>query len=529
MAIDRWNGNGDWRANPTNWSLGTPPASGDTAIIDSGTATLGTSESASVAALTVVAGSGVTLGNGAALTTTAGLHNNGNLNVTGNGAAVTVGAKLANAGNTYIGSTGLSASTSVTAAGLSNSGSLTVQGNAASGTTNQATLDITGAVPATVTGSIRILGDADLQIANQLTTIGTGAFFQIDGAQARVTIGNTTTSAIQGLALNDGLANFDGNCSLGAGGSSITTTTNFTNNGTLWVDYYGGDGATSVTFGGKLINYGLAIIGNTSLGANAGPNVPTTVTAAGFANHGSVVVQGNASSGATNETVLDITSTSAASATGYLRVGGYADVALVSKITAIGAGGWLELDGAQASISLGAGATSTALASLSANYGTYVLRGGSAYGAGGASVSATTGLNNAGALSVDAYGGDGGSTLSLGAALTNSGSVVIGNTSLRASTHVIAGGLANNGTLALQGNVSSGTSNQAVLDITKASSTTATGYTRVGGDANLQLVSKITAVGAGAWLELDGAQASISLGAGATSTALASLTANAGT
>jgi hypothetical protein len=43
MAIDDWNGTGDWNLSPTDWSLGAPPSSTKDAEIQSGDSTLSTS------------------------------------------------------------------------------------------------------------------------------------------------------------------------------------------------------------------------------------------------------------------------------------------------------------------------------------------------------------------------------------------------------------------------------------------------------------------------------------------------------
>jgi hypothetical protein len=43
MAIDDWNGTGDWNLNPTDWSLRAPPSSTEDAEIQSGDSALSTS------------------------------------------------------------------------------------------------------------------------------------------------------------------------------------------------------------------------------------------------------------------------------------------------------------------------------------------------------------------------------------------------------------------------------------------------------------------------------------------------------
>jgi fibronectin-binding autotransporter adhesin len=527
MAIDRWNGSGNWTGNPGDWSTASPPASTDIAEIQTGTDTL--TSAASVKSIVIDSGALLTADTGASLTTTRGI-NNASVFATAANSTVTIGGTLTNSGITIIGNTTvLSASTTVTAAGLHNTGLLILQGNATSGTTNQATLDITAAAPATATGNTRVSGDAMLEFASGgITAIGTGAVFELDGAQARVSIGSGTTStALSGLASSAGTFLLSGDTGRGAGGASVTTTTGFSNAGNLEVDSLSfGDGGSTLTFGGTLTNSSAAFIGNIGLSA------ATTVTASGLDNSGTLVLQGNAASGATNLATLDITAAAPTTATGIIRVIGDALIEFKSGgITAIGSNATLELDGAEARVSIGPGTTSSALSGLASNAGTLMLRGNTSFGDGGSVVTTTTSVTNTGTLSVDALGfGDGGSTLTLGGTLTNSATANIGNIGLSTATTVTAKGLNNTGSLVLQGNDASGATQLATLDITAAATKTATGFTRVSGDAMLEFASGgIAAIGYGSWLELDGAEARASILSGTTSTALTKLASNAGT
>ena len=245
------------------------------------------------------------------------------------GTKVTFGGTFTNMGsatigNTDLGGNGSGGSTTVTASGFVNTrtATLVLQGNTANATTHQATLDITGASSADVSGTLRVLGDADLELTTGITSVDTTGFLQIDGDEARISLGaGKTSTGVSGLTYNGGTVNFDGNCSLGYGGTTVTTTVQFTNalGATLWVDYYGGDGGTQVTFGGALDNAGTAIIGNTDLGAN-GSGGSTTVKATTLASSGSLTIQGNASSGTTNNASLILSGAAATDVTGYLRV-----------------------------------------------------------------------------------------------------------------------------------------------------------------------------------------------------------------
>ena len=281
-----------------------------------------------------------------------------------------------------------------------------------------------------------------------ITSIAGGAWLELDGSEAKITTGGTTVSALQGLATNNGTLLLRGNSGYGAGGASVTTTTALTNNGTLWVDQYGGDGGSTLTLGGALTNWGTAVIGNSALSAS------TTVKATALTNNNSLIIQGNVSSGTTDLATLDIAGAAAAAATGYTRISGDALLEFASGgITSIAGGAWFELDGSEARITTG-GTTVSALQGLAINNGTLLLRGDTNMGADGVSVTTTTALTNNGTLWVDQYGGDGGSTLTLGGALTNWGTAVIGNNNLSAATTVTASSLANDGSLSLNGSSS---------------------------------------------------------------------------
>ena len=528
MTTDIWNGNGNWTANPTDWSTGSSPPSSDDAEIASGTDTLTTTTS--VHSVTIAPAANLNLTGAASLTTTANLTNLGALgfDVNGNdgGAKVTVGGTLVNFGSITVGNSALTAAATLAAAALADRGSLTIQGNAASKTTLQATVAITAAAPTTLSATDIVRGDGDLKFGSgAITQVAYGGALELDGAQARVSIGSgTTNSALTTLASNYGTLTMRGGTSYGAGGSSVTTSVGFTNSGVVNVDVNGGEGGSSLTLGGVLANSGVFNVGNNGLSA------ATTVAASGLVNSDQLTLQGNGASGPTNRATLNIGGAAPASLTANTFVRGDADLVFKSgAITSIGAGALLEIDGAQARISIGAGTTSSALATLTAVYGTLYLRGDTSYGAGGSSVKTTVGLTNDNVVSVDVYGGEGGSTLAIGGAITNRRYLTIGNNDLSAATMVTAAALANSGTLTLQGNEASGATNQATLNIGAAAPASLTAITQVRGDADLQFKSgAITSIGVNGELEIDGAQARVSVGAGTTNSALTTLTANYG-
>ena len=69
---------------------------------------------------------------------------------------------------------------------LVNNGTLLVEGNSASGTTDKASLILSGAAPLTSTGLVFVSGDATLQFGSGgITTVGSGASLELDGAGAQ--------------------------------------------------------------------------------------------------------------------------------------------------------------------------------------------------------------------------------------------------------------------------------------------------------------------------------------------------------
>ena len=172
-----------------------------------GSCTISTSGKAR--ALTVDLSAALYMGNGASLTTTSFLNNAGYFDVYGNGAAATLGGALFNSGTVNIGSTGLTASTTVQTTNLYNTGTLILAGNTTSGTANQATLKVTGSNPTTVAGTFYLEGDFDLQLTNSFTGVGVGASFYLYGAQARASIGaGSTEQRVGGAGGQPGRARF---------------------------------------------------------------------------------------------------------------------------------------------------------------------------------------------------------------------------------------------------------------------------------------------------------------------------------
>ena len=108
---------------------------------------------------------------GSSITTSGALANNGLIDVdagvlgTGDagGSTLTIGGTLTNAGDLDIGNGFLTTAATVIAAGLSNAATGTID---LTGGSAQATLDITAAAPATLTGFVFLQGDALLEFGS---------------------------------------------------------------------------------------------------------------------------------------------------------------------------------------------------------------------------------------------------------------------------------------------------------------------------------------------------------------------------
>ena len=455
------------------------------------------------------------------------------------GSGLTFGGALTNNGDLDIGNSGLTIATTVTAAALSNAAMGTVN---LTGGTAQATLDIAGAAPSTLTGFYYLQGDTLLEFGSgHITAIAANSELSIGGPGARVALSSATTSnsALTALASNSGI--------LDLGDTSLTTTTAFANHNQLSVD--GGTlnlgGAltntgnfsiddSSPTIGGALTNSGdlsiddgnLTIHGGLtnsgSIQINAGSSA-IQVTASALSNTGTIDLSGGA-----GRATLDISAAAPATLTGSLGLSGNALMEFASGgITTIATGASLALDGPRARVALSSNTTiSGALTGLSKNLGAFDL-------ADGAAVAITTALTNSGTLYLNSlfYGSDfsddGGSTLTIGGVLTNTAQINIGNSEILAPTAVTAASLANTGTIDLTGSGAV----RASLDSAAAAPATWTGTANLSGDALLEFHSGgITAIASGADLSLNGADALVALSTAlTTNSALTGLATNAGT
>ncbi|MBV9860284.1 MAG: hypothetical protein JO038_09310, partial [Alphaproteobacteria bacterium] len=542
MATDTWNGIGTWDTD-ANWSEGHPPAPADDAVIASGQDELDNPGTV-VNSLTIDSNAQLILRNtGGTDTVTHDLVNDGFLYVDetgyGNGGStLTIGGTLTNSSYVFIGNTGLSADTTVSAAALDDSSGIYIEvtGNTNAGTTNQASLEIAGAAPVTLTRNLILQGDALVDFGSGgIATIASGAELELQGSEARVSSGTTPTDTATSTALT-GLTDIVGELDLrgnapAAGGATVTTTTDLDNSGNLFVDYDGyGDGGSTLSIAGTLTNSTNVQIGNTGLSGD------TTVSAAALVNTGQIFLTGNTNSGTTDQATINIAGMAPTTLTGDFYLQGDALLDFGSGVIAtIASGAEIRLEGSGSRVSSGTTttdtATSTALTGLTANAGVLDLRGDSP-AAGGATVTTTTDLDSSNAIYVDYDGyGDGGSTLSIGGTLTNSGVLFIGNTGLVADTNVSAMALANTsaGQIHIVGNTGSATSDQATFAVGGPAPTSLEGNVFLQGDALLDFASgAIATIASDAFLGLDGAEARVSSGTTptdtATSTALTGLT-----
>jgi hypothetical protein len=414
----------------------------------------------------------------------------------------------------FIGNSGISQATIVTAAGLSNTGTIEIQGSA----TTQPALEIGAAAPSTWTGRADLFGDALLQFSGTglISTIGNGAQITLTGPQAYVAaagINSTSNSALRGLTSNQGTFGL-------AIGASVTTSGGLNNAGILTVDSGSADGS-SLNVTGTLSNSATAqftgvIIGNSSV------SQPVTVTTGGLANTGTFsITSGTASAtvtsptltntgaininGGTAQAALEVGSPASAIWTGTADLTGNALLQFTgtSQIGTIGSSSQINLSGPQAFVAA-AGINSTSNSALTGL--TTIASSGGLELENGATLKTNGGLTVNGGLDVD-VASPGGSRLDITGTLANNGTVSIGNGPRFVSqpTTVTAANLANVGTTNITGTAPA----QSALDIGTPAPSTWTGSAFLSGDALLQFTgtNQIGTIGNNATINLTGPQA----------------------
>jgi len=441
------------------------------------------------------------LENGAALATSlVDLSNSYYIEVdlAGNGGShLSIGGTLINENNLYVGNTGLTVATAVSAAALSNYGSITL----ASGTA-AASLKLTGGFANGHNGSVAIdnngAGGSIMTVGTTLTNNGT---FTIGSAN----LGRATTVMAAALA-NAGTINMNegtvATATLNITGAAPTTLSGtYTLSGAALVKF-GSGGVTAIGSGAQLTLNGAKAL----MALSAAPTTNSALT--GLAGNAGTLIQEN---GAKLTTGGDL-------ANSY-----YVEVDLAgSGGSSLAVGGtltneyYLYIGNTALTV-----ATTVSAAALN-NYGTLNLSSGTAV----AALKVAGGFVNTATVNVD-NGGAGGSSLTIGGTLTNSGTLTIGSASLARATTVTAASLANTGTISMN----EGTAATATLYITGAAPTTLSGTYQLSGAALMKFASGgVTAIGGGAQLTLNGGKALMALSSAlSTNSALTGLASNAGT
>ena len=377
---------------------------GNDAFIEDSTAT--GSNSALTGLASIGAGALFALHDGAAVSTTGALTNDGNLYLDTNtgegGSSLTVAGALTNSAELGIGNASLSASDEVMATSFDNTGFIQLTGSSA----DHALLDVTGSAgfgtAEVLSGNVRLTGDSAVEFASgEITSLAANAQLHINEAHAFIEDSTAlgSNSALTGLASIGSGATFDLENE-----AAVLTTGALVNDGNLYVDRLGGDGGSSLTVAGALTNSGVLKVGSyhpyhPSLSAS------DEVTATSIDNSGQLALYGN--DYYRYQALLDVTAGSAGfGVAGTLTgsVGLISDTAiefLSGQISTIAASSELTLSGNAAFIE-----DSTALGSNSALTGLSDIAG--ALSLDDDLVSTTGALTNSGTISLDSYANHGG-------------------------------------------------------------------------------------------------------------------------
>ena len=222
------------------------------------------------------------LENGAAVAVGGDLVDDGGIFIDTNGnegaSHLTVAGTLTNSGRLQIGNGGLSADDSVTAAAVDNSGQIQLFGNTATG--HRATLDIAGAagfgIAGTVTGHVQLFDDALVEFASgQLDAIASGGQLQLNGPNTFVADAGATgsNSALTGLDSVVGELDLDS-------GAVVAVNGDLVDDGGIFIDTNGNEGASHLTVAGTLTNSGRLQVGNGGLSADDSVTAAASTTAA---------------------------------------------------------------------------------------------------------------------------------------------------------------------------------------------------------------------------------------------------------
>jgi hypothetical protein len=269
------------------------------------------------------------------LTTDPGVNLSNSGSVSLNGGTLALGGVLTNSGVFTVGNNS-NIATTFSAAGFSNTGTFDVTVYAGSfGSPFPASATFGGSAPSTITGHIRLFGNASMQFTGggTINSIASEASLELDtwvGSQPQLT-------GISGLTNNAGTLNFDAtNPGRGwYGGMNLSFNNTITNTGTL--------------------NYGTLLVNNGN----------DLVTMAGLTNTGNLVMQG----GQTSTVTLNILGAAPSTLTGDNYIANNAVLQYGSgSITAIGSGAVLDLNGS-GRVGLNGQGGNSALTHLSSNAG----------------------------------------------------------------------------------------------------------------------------------------------------------------
>jgi hypothetical protein len=256
------------------------------------------SNSALTGLASIGAGADFGLEDGASLSTTGAMANDGNIGVgdVGAGSTLSISGALTNTGTLDIGD-----ASSITATSLNSTGSIYLLGFF-SGSSSQALLDVTAgaagfSAAGVLDGNVQVADNSAIEFANgQISTIAAGSSLDLAGNEAFIEDSSVlgSNSALTGLADIAGTLFLEDQASVSTSGALV-------NSGLLGLDPFTGvvEGGSSLSIGGALTNTGTLEIGHNNLSAT------DSVTARSFVNSGTVDLIGHG----TNLAALNVSGT----------------------------------------------------------------------------------------------------------------------------------------------------------------------------------------------------------------------------
>jgi hypothetical protein len=262
------------------------------------------SNSALTGLASIGAGANLFFGNGASVSTTGALANDGNINIDtinsdAGGTILSLVGALTNSGALSIGNSSLSSSSKVSATALTNTGSISLDNSFGA---NQALLDVTAGnagfgAAGVLSGNVQLRGDSAIEFASgEISTIAASSELDLSGNSAFIEDSTAlgSNSALTGLTDVAGTLYLEFGASVSTTGSvtdiagsllffddvSLSTTGSVTNSGSLGLDDSNyATGGSTLSIGGTLTNTGMLEIGN-----GHAMTAPDKVTAASLDN-----------------------------------------------------------------------------------------------------------------------------------------------------------------------------------------------------------------------------------------------------